>query len=298
MSEIGLAKVLSIRDSGHDEYWLRDRIYDEPSIIGLGELQAVMKERTQSQGGRLDLLLKDPSDDSMYEVEIQLGSTDESHIIRTIEYWDNEKRKWPNRSHTAVLIAEEITSRFFNVVHLLSQAVPIIGIQVTIVKIQEVTALNFTKIIDSFEEPEEEGPPPEAFTEKHWTENFPGVLACANWYREVLLRHYPEINIKYFKDYMSLTVLGTARVWINKRNNDRALVELKCLEENLDRLSEALNSGGISFSKRSSHNITFNVNLRELKEKENVHNTVALLLATSQRATEQGQANKSLKPTP
>src|SRR5208283_4776247 len=114
-------------ECGGNEFWLRDMIYKDPSILGLGELQAVMKEKTQSSGGRLDLLLKDSTDDSMYEVELQLGATDESHIIRTIEYWDNEKRRWPNRSHTAVLVAEEITSRFFNVVQLLSRAVPIIG---------------------------------------------------------------------------------------------------------------------------------------------------------------------------
>ena len=280
MSEIGLTKVLSIKDVGHDEYWLRDRIYDEPSIIGLGELQAVMKERTQSQGGRLDLLLKDPADDSMYEVEIQLGPTDESHIIRTIEYWDNEKRKWPNRSHTAILVAEEITSRFYNVVHHLSQAVPIIGIQANIVKVQDLLALHFTKIIDSFQEPEENEPTQESYTEKYWTDTYPGVLACVNWYRDILLRHYPEVNMKYFKDYVSLIILGTARVWINKRNNDRALIEAKCVEANLDKLVETLNDGGISFSKRSSHNVTFNVNLQELKEKESVHDTVAQLLAT------------------
>jgi len=30
-----------------------------------------------------------------YHVELQLGATDESHIIRTIEYWDTERRRWP-----------------------------------------------------------------------------------------------------------------------------------------------------------------------------------------------------------
>ena len=129
MEEIATAKVLTIRECGHDEYWLRDRIFEDPAILELGDLQAVMREKTQSQGGRLDLLLKKPEDDAMFEVELQLGATDESHIIRTIEYWDNEKRRWPKRSHTAVLVAERITNRFFNVVHLLSLAVPIIGIQ-------------------------------------------------------------------------------------------------------------------------------------------------------------------------
>jgi hypothetical protein len=73
----------------------------------------------------------------MFEVELQLGETDPSHIIRTIEYWDNQKRRWPSRSHTAVLVAERITSRFFNVVHLLSKAVPIVGIQANIVQVGE-----------------------------------------------------------------------------------------------------------------------------------------------------------------
>ena len=49
------------------------------------------KERIQPRAGRLDLLLQDPESKRRYEVEIQLGSTDEAHIIRTIEYWDLEK---------------------------------------------------------------------------------------------------------------------------------------------------------------------------------------------------------------
>ena len=52
---------------------------------------------------------------------------------------------WPKRSHTAVLVAEEITSRFFNVVHLLSMAVPIIGIQANIVQIGECARLTLCK---------------------------------------------------------------------------------------------------------------------------------------------------------
>ncbi len=43
----------------------------------------------------------------LYEVEIQLDQTDPSHIIRTIEYWDIEKRRNPNYEHQAVIVAEE-----------------------------------------------------------------------------------------------------------------------------------------------------------------------------------------------
>jgi hypothetical protein len=60
----------------------------------------------------------------MYETEIMLGGTDESHIIRTIEYWDIEKRRFLSKDHQAVIIAEEITNRFFNVITLMNRSIP------------------------------------------------------------------------------------------------------------------------------------------------------------------------------
>jgi len=48
MDDIGTTKVLTIRECGHDEYWLRDRIFADPTILGLGELQAVMREKGQA----------------------------------------------------------------------------------------------------------------------------------------------------------------------------------------------------------------------------------------------------------
>ena len=61
-----------------------------PALLGLGEVDVKDVERSQPHGGRLDLLLYDPLANTRYEVELQLGATDESHIIRTIEYWDTE----------------------------------------------------------------------------------------------------------------------------------------------------------------------------------------------------------------
>jgi hypothetical protein len=270
-----IAKVLTIRECGHDEYWLRDRIYADPSVLGLGELQPVMREKTQSQGGRLDLLLKNPEDDSMFEVELQLGATDESHIIRTIEYWDNEKRRWPNRSHTAVLVAEEITKRFFNVVHLLSLAVPIIGIQVSMVQVGDVRGLNFNKIIDSYEEPEETETPQAQFDERHWQENYPGALQCAKWYKVLLEKFYGEVPTKYFETYLSLSVGGIARVWFNKRKNDRAFFEMKYAESDFQAAVDYLNTQGVSFGTRAGKYLTFNVNLQQLRDQSNVHEWLA-----------------------
>ncbi len=289
MSDILTTKVLSIAECGHDEYWLRNEIYEDPSILGLGDLQAVMKEKTQSQGGRLDLLLKNPIDDSMYEVELQLGATDESHIIRTIEYWDNEKRRWPNRSHTAVLVAEEITNRFFNVVQLLSSAVPIIGIRACIVQVGDLRALHFMKVIDSYEEPEEEESAQPTYTEKHWIDNCPGTLECARWYKNLLAQSYGEIPTKYFESYISFTVGGIARVWINKRKNDRALLEVKYVEENISEAVDHLNKEGVAFGTRSNKYLTFNVNLQQMREKQTAHEWIVQRLAPQHLKNQKGK---------
>lgn len=276
MEDIPITKVLSIAECGHDEAWLRDMIYDDPSILGLGDLQPVMKEKKQSQGGCLDLLLNNPEDDSMFEVELQLGRTDESHIIRTIEYWDNEKKKWPKRSHTAVLVAEQITSRFFNVVHLLSTAVPIIGIRANMVQVGDAKALHFTKIIDSYEEPEK--PTQQTYDEKHWLDKYPGSLQCATWYRELLGKYYGDIPIKYFETYLSLTVGGIARVWVDKRKNDRAWLTIKYAKEGIVEATDHLRKEGVPFSVSDEY-LKFNVSLRELKERQPVHDWVARRIA-------------------
>ena len=95
MNELKYLKTERIwlkNNSNFDETWVHDRIAEEPSILGLGDLILRDRERPQKHAGRLDLLLQDSKSDRRYEVEVQLGRVDESHIIRTIEYWDIEKK--------------------------------------------------------------------------------------------------------------------------------------------------------------------------------------------------------------
>ncbi len=115
---IKLNSVSLNRTEGLSERWVQDQIAEDPTILGLGDVVVKDKERMQPNAGRLDLLLQDPETLKRYEVEIQLGATDESHIIRTIQYWDIERKRYPQYEHAAVIVAEEITSRFLNVIQL------------------------------------------------------------------------------------------------------------------------------------------------------------------------------------
>src|SRR5829696_5986676 len=111
------------------EKWVQDRIAEDPSILGLGDLVLKDKERIHPKAGRLDLLFQDIESNRRYEIEVQLGKTDESHLIRTIEYWDVERKRYPQYDHCAVIIAEDITSRFLNVISLFNGFIPLIAIQ-------------------------------------------------------------------------------------------------------------------------------------------------------------------------
>jgi hypothetical protein len=138
--------------ANHPEYrekWVQDRIAEAPSILGLGDLVLQDKERSQPRGGRLDLLFQDAESSTRYEVEIMLGSTDESHIVRTIEYWDVERKRFPQYDHCAVLVAEDITSRWLNVVGLFNRFIPLIALQMTALKVGDQISLVFTKVIDA-----------------------------------------------------------------------------------------------------------------------------------------------------
>lgn len=135
---------------GHPEFtelWVQERIAEDPSVLGLGDLILKDKERIHPQAGRLDLLLQDPDSGRRYEVEIQLGRTDESHIIRTIEYWDIERKRYPQYDHVAVIVAEEITARFLNVIGLFNGFIPLIAIQMQALGLGDQIFLAFSTVL-------------------------------------------------------------------------------------------------------------------------------------------------------
>jgi hypothetical protein len=75
------ARANTISLKSHTEYnerWLQRIIAEDTTILGLGELELLAAERRQPHSGRLDLMLMDAETSRRYEVELQLGPTDES----------------------------------------------------------------------------------------------------------------------------------------------------------------------------------------------------------------------------
>lgn len=277
-TEIQLAQQLSMREAGLNEYWLQDQIYENPACLGLGELEAVEKERAQSSGGRLDILLKDPETESMYEVEVMLGETDETHIIRTIEYWDREKRRWPQRQHFAVLVAEHVNKRFFDVVHLLSYSIPIIAVQAALIQSSDRRSLYFSKILDLYEEPDDgitEGDG--TYNRDYWLKRAPWTLEAA----EALLRatsgNLASPTLNYLKHYVAIEVSGYNYFWFHKRTQQKSLFGFRISSSLQDEVSSLLDAAKISYKKQSKK-IYFTTDKQMIEENGDVFRTLTGLV--------------------
>jgi hypothetical protein len=210
MSSIQYEKYekLSLANSAElDEKWVQERIADDPSILGLGDLLLKDKERIQPRAGRLDLLLQDSEATTRYEVEIQLGSTDEKHIIRTIEYWDIEKKRYPQYEHIAVIVAENITGRFLNVISLFNGFIPLIAIQLNAIRVSGKTSLIFTTVLSQVELGlvEEDEEVSEATDRTYWEQKgTKETVAIADQLLEIVRKFAPELSLKYNKHYIGL----------------------------------------------------------------------------------------------
>lgn len=210
-------EIISLKNHPElNEKWIQAKIAEDPSIIGLGELSLKDTERPQPSGGRLDLLLHDPESNRRYEVELQLGKSDESHIIRTIEYWDYQRKKFPQYEHCAVLIAEDITSRFLNVISLFNGIIPFIAIQMKALRVHDGLSLFFTTVIDELHLGTDEDDEQEMVDRKYWesrgtkesvklVDNIFGIIETVA----------PGYSLKYNKHYIGLSKGGISQNFVS-----------------------------------------------------------------------------------
>lgn len=219
-------KAKSVSLKAHPEYnerWLQGLIAEDPSLLGLGDDVEVRDvEKRQPHAGRLDLLLADVAANTRYEVEIQLGATDESHTIRTIEYWDIEKNRYPLYDHVAVIVAEDVTSRFLNVISLLNRAVPLIAIQMNAWDVAGNVTLTATKVLDlvPVAPDDDDTEPGHTVDRNYWASKASASTMSITDDLLVLIREATgddRLTLKYTKYYIGLARDGIADNFIYMR---------------------------------------------------------------------------------
>lgn len=207
MPYVNFERVLLKAHPQFNEKWVQERIAEDPKILGLGDVILKDKERLQPRAGRLDLLLQAADSNRRYEVEVQLGATDESHLIRTIEYWDIERKRYPQYEHTAVIVAEDITSRFLNVISLFNGQIPLVALQMNALKTGDSLGLVFTKVVDqlNFGLVDEDEETHEVTDRAYWEARGSNkTVALADAMLELVKKLDPALELKYNKFYIGL----------------------------------------------------------------------------------------------
>jgi hypothetical protein len=271
------AKPVALRELGCDERWLQERILDDPSILGLGDVTVVQRERRQRPGGRLDFLLSEPDENVMYEVEVMLGRVDESHIIRTIEYWDIERRRWPSYDHQAVIIAEEITNRFFNVIGLLNRGIPIVAVQLSAFLVDDKVILTFAKVLDIYEPPGEEEADAE-LADRQWWEKHSNKESFGIVDRVIglLSESNKPPRVTYNRNHVALGGARQNFCWCHPRKSPHCLLNLKVGLSGVEATVAKLEEVGIAATPRRKETISVRITQRELSEHEQTVKAVLL----------------------
>jgi hypothetical protein len=185
-------------------------------------------------------------DGTRYEVEVQLGATDPSHIIRTIEYWDTERKRYPQYDHCAVIVAEEITGRFMNVISLFNGAIPLIALQLTAYKQGDDISLAFTKVLDRVTIVNDEDEQYEATDRKYWEgRSTPKMLQNVDKIFDSVKEYASGYELKYNKFYIGMMKDGISKnflmfrpkknyLYIVYKGNENIEMIQKCEEDGLD----------------------------------------------------------------
>lgn len=220
-------EAISLRDHpDFSEKWLEDQIVENPSLLKLGEVEVRGRQRMQPRAGRLDLLLEDTESRKRYEVELQLGKTDESHIIRAIEYWDIERKRYPQYEHCAVIVAEDITSRFLNVLGLFNGIIPIVAIQLQALRVADGIALVFLKVLDELEfgTDDSEDTAKVSRTRADWEAQVPrNILQIVDSVFEAVKALDPSYELNYKKYFIGLARSGIANNFVHFRPKQKFL---------------------------------------------------------------------------
>lgn len=254
---------------GLDEKWLQDRIVDDPGLLGLGELEIAAREHRQPIGGRIDFLMRDTEAETFYEVEVMLGALDESHVIRTMEYWDIERQRRPQFDHRAVIVAEQITSRFFNVLRLLNRAVPIIAIQLSAFRLDDTVILHPVTVLDVVEEVDVDAVDRVEEVNRAYWEKKSHLTSLAMMDKIVASLRTDKIDPKltYNRYHVAMRTTGRNFCWFHPRKSPgHCHIEFRVTGETRDSVVSSLQNEGIDASPQRAESATFGITSKELEE--------------------------------
>lgn len=158
------------------------------------------------------------------------------------------KESATRNEHSAVIIAEDITSRFLNIIALFNGTIPLIAIQMQALSVGEHLTLVFTTVMDEFsrglvdeDEDAAAAPADRAYWEKQGTK---ATVAMTDELFKVVREFDPAVELNYTKFYIGLAKAGRADNFVEFRPQKNGLLLEVRLKQSND-VQEMINKAGL-----------------------------------------------------
>jgi len=120
--------VSTVSELGKDEAWLQGWLKEQPSRMGLGELEV-----TDGAGDDEDDRSFVATDDQRcLSVDVRLGEMDASHGFQLLDNWARNRVRHPDKTHVAVLVTERTGERYRATLQTLSEHLPLVVVELAV----------------------------------------------------------------------------------------------------------------------------------------------------------------------
>ena len=156
-----------------------------------------------------------------------------------------ERRRYPQYEHVAVIVAEDVTGRFFNVINLFNGMIPLIAIQLKCVEVNGNYALIATRVLDCIQRGIEEEDGGEQADRNSWETKYGKTMPIVDELFKMIKAANSNIEPNYRKSHITLRTQEGVSAAIGFRPQIRAVHAWFKIPQTLE-LNDKLVSAGIS----------------------------------------------------
>ncbi len=128
MTDFVSGVVSTITDLGKDEAWLQAWLKEQPSRLGLGELDPTDGATDD------DRSFVATDDDRCFSVDVQMGEMEASRGFGVLDNWARNRVRHPDKTHVAVLVTEAISDRYQTTLETLAEHLPLVVVELQVWK--------------------------------------------------------------------------------------------------------------------------------------------------------------------
>ncbi len=119
--------VSTVSDLGKDEAWLQGWLKEQPTRLGLGELEVADGADDDDQRSFVAV-----DDERCFSVDVRLGEMEASHGFQLLDNWARNRVRHPDKTHVAVLVSESASDRYRTTLETLAEHLPLVVVELAV----------------------------------------------------------------------------------------------------------------------------------------------------------------------